>query len=117
MVYLLYEVVSKGCLFEFIFEILVEVIIELIGLCYISLMQLIVPHKTINENIKRVIKIVATTIAAILGVVLIIGLIFLIQEDAFFNRIGKYMTYIALMLIALQIALGLLAKVIRHFRK
>ncbi len=106
-----------GCLFEFLFEIFVEAIIELIGHCYIKLMQLIVPHKTINENIKRVIKIIATTIAAILGVVLIIGLIFLFQEDAFFNKIGKYMTYIVLMIIALQIALGVLAKVISHFRK
>ena len=106
-----------GCLFEFLFEILVEVIIELIGHCYISLMQLIVPHKTINKNIKRVVKIIATTIAAILGIALITGLIFLIQEDTFFNRIGKYMTYIAFMLSALQIALGVLAKVISHFRK
>ena len=106
-----------GCLIELFFEIFVEVIIELFGYCYIKLMQLIVPNKTASEKVKRIIKGIATTIAALLVVFLIIGLVLLVQDDPFVKTIGSYMTYIPLAMMVLQIAAGIVLKIINHFKK
>lgn len=106
-----------GCLLELIFEITVEGIIELIGFCYIKLMQLIVPNKTVSEKAKRIIKIIVTTIAALVGIVLIVGLIFFVQDDPSLKNIGKYMTYTSLAIMALQIVSGIVVKVVGHFKK
>ena len=106
-----------GCLLELFFEIFVEGIFELIGHCYIKLMQLIVPDKTVSEETKKTIKNIATTFAALLAVVLIIGFILLIQEDPFINNIGKYLTYIPLAIMALQVLVGILVKIFGHFKK
>ena len=106
-----------GCLIELFFEIFVEGIIELFGYCYIKLMQLIVPNKTTSEKVKRIIKGIATTIAALLVVFLIIGLFLLVQDDPFVKTIGGYMTYIPLAMMVLQIAVGIVLKIINHFKK
>ena len=58
-----------GCLLELIFEIFVGGMFELIGHCYIKLMQLIIPNKTVSEKAKRTIKNIATTFAALLAVI------------------------------------------------
>ena len=81
-----------GCLLELFFEIFFEGIFELIVYCYIKLMT-------------------------ILGIVLVIGLIFLIQDDPFIKNIGKYMTYIPLAIIALQAALGIITKAMIYFKR
>ena len=106
-----------GCLIELFFEIFVEGIIELFGYCYIKLMQLIVPNKTASEKVKRIIKGIATTIAALLVVFLIIGLSLLVQDDPFVKTIGGYMTYIPLAMIVFQIAVGIVMKIVNHFKK
>ena len=106
-----------GCLFELFFEITVEGILELIGHCYIKLMLLIVPNKTVSEKTKRTIMSITTSFAALLAVVLIIGFVLLIQEDPFIKNIGKYMTYIPLTIMALQVLIGILVKIISHIKK
>ena len=106
-----------GCLLELFFEIFFEGIFELIVYCYIKLMTLIVPDKRITDHAKRIIKNTVTTVAAILGIVLVIGLIFLIQDDPFIKNIGKYMTYIPLAIIALQAALGIITKAMIYFKR
>ncbi len=106
-----------GCLLELIFEIFAEVIFEVIVHCYLKLMQLIVPNKTVSEKAKQTIKNMATTIAVLLAISLIIGLILLVQEDPFIKNIGKYMTYIPLTVIALQIILGIAMRIAGHFKK
>lgn len=103
-----------GCLFELFFEIIFELIIELIGTCYIKLMQLVVPNKTFSEKAIRVIRYTITTIAALLGITLIIGLILLVQADPFIKVVGKYMTYISLTIMVVQIVLGIVVKVVFH---
>ena len=105
------------CLIELFFEIFVEGIFELFGYCYIKLMQLIVPNKTISKKAKRIIKGIAATIAALLVVFLIIGLVLLVQDDLFIKTVGKYMTYISLAMIVLQIAVGIVVKIVSHFKK
>lgn len=108
-----------GCLLELFFlfvEIVLEGMVELIGYCYIKLMQLIVPDKMISEKTKKIIKKIVTTFAILLAVVLFLGFIFLIQEDPFIKNIGKYMTYIPLGIIALQVSIGILVKIIGRFK-
>lgn len=106
-----------GCLLELFFEIFVEGIFELIGFCYIKLMQLIVPAKTVSDKTRKTIKNLATMFAALLVVGLIIGLALLVQEDSFIKNIGKHMTYITLAIMALQVLLGVLVKIIGYFKK
>lgn len=106
-----------GCLLELFFEVFVEAIIELIGYTYLQLMLLIVPNKTVTDRTKKVIRNVAMTVAAVLAVTLIIGLIFMFQNDPLIQSIGRYMVNIPLMIMALQITLGLAARIIAHFRK
>ena len=106
-----------GCLLELFFDIFIEGTIELIGYCYLKLMQLIVPNKAVSEKVKRTIRIAATTVAVLLGVALIFGLIFLIQDDPTISITGKYMTHISLTLMLLQIAVGIIMKVVSHFKK
>ena len=106
-----------GCLLELFFEIFVEGIFELIGYCYIKLMQLIVPDKKVSEKTKKTIRNIATTFAVLLAVVLIIGFILLVQEDLFVKNIGKYMTYIPLSIMVLQILLGIIVKIVDRFKK
>ena len=106
-----------GCLLEMFFEIFFEGIVELFGYCYMKLMQLIVPNKMVSEKTKRRVKQTATTIAALLAVVLIIGIVFAIQEDPFFKNIGKHITYISLAIIVLQVFLGILVRIVSHFKK
>ena len=100
-----------------VLEIFVEGIIELFGYCYIKLMQLIVPNKTVSEKAKRIIKGIATTIAALLVVFIIIGLVLLVQDDPFVKTVGRYMIYIPLTMIILQIAAGIVVKIVNHFKK
>ncbi|MBP3414300.1 MAG: hypothetical protein J6L81_03755 [Clostridia bacterium] len=106
-----------GCIAELFFEIFVEGIVELIGYCYIKLMQLIVPDKTVPEKAKKIIKNTVTTISALLGIVLIIGLIFLLQDDPFMKSIGRYMTYIPLGIMLVQIVLGIVVKAVNSLKK
>ena len=106
-----------GCLFELLFEIIFEGIIELIGYCYIKLMQLIIPNKTVSEKTRGIIKYTVTIIAALLGVVLIIGLILLIQDDPTIKNIGRYMTYIPLAIMGLQIFLGIFTRIFSYLKK
>ena len=102
-----------GCLLEFFGELFFELILH----CYIELMRLIVPSKTFSEKAKRKMRKIATVIAALLVVVLIVGLIFLLQADPLIKTIGKYMTYIPLAIIVLQISAGIIVKIVEHFIK
>ncbi len=102
---------------ELFLEIFVEGIFELVGYCYIKLMTLIVPDKKISDTAKEKIKSAIKIVAGILAIVLVIGLILLVQEKPFIKTIGKYMTYIPLTIIVLQIILGITVKIIDYFKK
>lgn len=106
-----------GCLLEFFVELLGELFFELVGHCYIKLMQLIVPQKSISEKTKKVIKNSVSAIAGVLAFVLIIGIILFLQAEPTVKTVGRYMTFIPLSIMALQIILGIVVRIIEHFRK
>lgn len=101
-----------GCLLEFITEIVAEGVIEFFAYCYLQMMQLIVPDKA-----KKITKIIATTMAAVLFVALIVGLGFFVQEDPAASNIGKYVLAVSLSVIVLQVLLGIIVRIVGRFRK
>lgn len=102
-----------GCLFELIFEVIFEFFID----CYIKLMQLIIPDNIMSEKTKKIIKNTVTTIALLLVVVLITGIVLILPDDPSIKIIGKYMTYIPLTIIVLQIILGITVRIASHSKK
>ena len=104
-----------GCILEFIFQILFEGLLELIVYCYKELVKLIVPNKVFTDKTKKRLENIILTISAILVITLVIGLVFLIQSDPLIKNIGRYMTYIPLTMLAIQIALGIVMKIINKF--
>ncbi len=106
-----------GCLLEFCLELFFEVFIELIGHCYIKLMQLIVPQKVISDKTRIVIKRAVTIAAVLLAVVFILGIILFLQADPAVKTVGRYITHTSLIVVAAQIALGIAVKIIEHYRK
>lgn len=101
-----------GCLLEFIFEVVFEGVFELIVYAYMKLMTLIVPEKTITDQTATKIKNIVITVSALLGVVLVVGVILLLPPDPAINTIGKYMTYVPLTIIGIQVILGIVMKII-----
>lgn len=80
-------------------------------------MQLIVPDKKVSEKTKKTIKNIVTTFAVLLVIVLIIGFVLFVQEDPFIKNIGRYMTYVPLAIMALQVLVGIFVKIICHLKK
>ena len=106
-----------GCLLEFIMEVVGEGVIEFFAYCYLQLMQLIVPDKAVTEKTKKITKIIATTMAAVLLVALIVGLGLFVQEDPAASNIGKYVLVVSLFVIVLQVLLGIIVRFRGRFRK
>ncbi len=106
-----------GCLLEFLLEVLVEGLLELIGYCYIQLMQLIVPHKSVSEKMQNRIRNIVKIVAAILAIVLIISGIIWLAGDGYVERVGKILTLGMLGIIAAQIILGIVMRIVGHFKK
>ncbi|MBQ3084411.1 MAG: hypothetical protein IJC46_03040 [Clostridia bacterium] len=105
-----------GCLFETLFEVIFEGIFEgifdLIMFCYLKLMRLIVPDREVSEQAREKIKDIVTTVSVILFLIMFIGIFFLLPDEPTFNTVGKFMTYIPLGIIVVQILLGIIVKLI-----
>ena len=106
-----------GCLLEFIMEVVGEGVIEFFAYCYLQLMQLIVPDEAVTEKTKKITKIIATTMAAVLFVAVIVGLGFFVQEDPAASNVGKYVLAVSLTVIVLQVLLGIIVRFRGRFRK
>ena len=106
-----------GCLMEFFLEIFVEGVFELAFYCYLKLMQLIVPEKSIPDKTKRVIKNTIKVIACLLFLIILIGLVFLTETHSVLHTVGLYMTFVSLGIIALEIVLGIVFRIVSHRKK
>ncbi len=101
-----------GCLLEFLFEIIFEGVFEVIVYAYMKLMTLIVPEKKITDQTSTKIKNIVITVSVLLGIILVVGVILLLPPDPAINTIGKYMTFIPLTVIGIQVILGIVMKII-----
>ena len=109
-----------GCLFEIFLQIFVEGTLGLFMFVYLKLAHILVPDKVITEKAEQKIKNVITTISVLLVLVLFIGFLFLLPNNKIFNAIGKYMVFIPLVIIGLQIVLGIIvtiAKIVERRKK
>ena len=109
-----------GCLFEIFIEIFIEGILNLVMFIYLKLAHMLVPNKQISKKTETKVRNIITIVSVLLVLSLLIGLIFLLTDDAAFNAIGKYMTFIPLSIIGLQVVLSIvvmIAKLVKRYKK
>ena len=106
-----------GCLFEIFFEILIEGILSLVMSVYLKAACILVPNKEVTEKEKNRIENVIKTVSAILVLILFIGAVLLLPGDESFNTAGKYMTFIPLSIIGLQILLSVSVLIVRAIKR
>lgn len=109
-----------GCLFEIFIEIFIEGILNLVMFIYLKLAHMLVPNKKIPKKTETKVRNIITIVSVLLVISLVIGLTFLLQDDAAVNAIGKYMTFIPLSIIGLQVVLSIvvmIAKLVKRYKK
>ena len=102
---------------ELIVEFLGEIFIEVFMTFFMWLMQLIVPEKVLREKAEKTLRKAVTVFSAILFIALVIGVILLVQEDEKIKIIGRFLTYIPLAIIIIQIVSGIILKLVNDFKK
>ena len=102
-----------GCLFEMFFEILIEGILNLFMFVYLKVAHVLVLNKIIPPKTENKIRNIITTVSVLLVLALFIGIIFLLPDDVMFNTIGKYMTFISLSIIGLQVVLSIVVMIVK----
>lgn len=106
-----------GCLLEMLLEILVTGVLEVTLPIYMKITSLFVPDKECSEKTKTKIKNAVATMSVIELLVMFVGAFFLAPEDPLFNSIGRYMTFIPLAIISVQLLLGIAVTVARAIKK
>lgn len=110
-----------GCLFELLFEAIFELffkgLFEAIGFFYLKLIHLFFPKKMLSKKEEAKIKFVAKLFVLFLIIAFILGIIFMFQTDPTIKNIGKNTAFISLAVMVLQFALGIILKIIEHFKK
>lgn len=106
-----------GCLFEFFFELFFEFFFELFFYVYMKLMTLFVPKETITTTTLKKIKTVVKVFSVLLLVMLIISFVMSISGDPAVEKIGKYILYITLSIVVIQIILGIIIKIFSKVKK
>ena len=109
-----------GCLFEIFIEIFIEGILNLVMFIYLKLAHMLVPNKKIPKKAETKVRNIITIVSVLLVLSLFFGLIFLLPDDAALNAIGKYMTFIPLSIIGLQVVLSIvvmIAKLVKRYKK
>lgn len=96
-----------GCLL-FPLELIGDAIID----GYIYLMEMIVPEKVLGKGMRIALKIIVGIFTVLLLFMMLLGLIALWSEDKDTRELGKYMVFIPLGISVLQIALGIIVRMI-----
>lgn len=96
-----------GCLFEFFFQLFIEGTVGLLMSVYLKLSSSLIPATAQSEKVKTKIKNTITTISVFEILFLFLGIIFLLPDDPTFNIIGKFMTFVPLSIIVLQLIIGI----------
>ena len=102
-----------GCLFEIFVEIFVEGILNLVMFVYLKVARILVPSKNVSPEEENKIRNIITTVSVLSVLTLVIGGVFLLPDDALFNTIGKYMTFIPLSFIGLQVVLSIIVIIVK----
>lgn len=106
-----------GCLFEILCEIFVEGFLELFGYLYIKLMGLIVPKSAPSPKVQKVIRVIAYFTAAVLGLMLLAGLVLSTVCEGEARAVGNCLIWASTIIIAVQILAGIIMKIISALKK
>ena len=106
-----------GCLFEMFLEVFIEGILSLFMFVYLKVAHVLVPNKTISQKSRDKIKNMITIISALLLITMFIGITFLSPDDAMLNTVGKYMTFIPLSIIGLQVVLSIVVMIVKIVKR
>ena len=104
-----------GCLIE----ILMEAVFEGVAYGYAWLMTLIIPKHKLSKNAFDIIKSIVIVFSIIVLGVAIAGLIMWLDNapDSVYSRAGKIMFIISAVIIAAQIILGIVSKIVSKENK
>ncbi len=106
-----------GCFLELLFEILIQGVLSLVMSVYLKVAHFWVPQKEISARTKFKIQNVITVISVLLVLSVVLGLVFLLPPDEKWNTVGKYMTWIPLSVIGVQILLGIFVLIAKAWRR
>ena len=108
-----------GCLFEFFVELFFEVVGEAVLQFWLWLMSLIIPKRKLSEKAHNRIKIWVTTYSIVLLVALVVGLFMWLPSELgpMCNKIGKIIFIVSTILMAAQIVLGIVSKIVSKENK
>ena len=101
-----------GCLF-FPLELLIDGIIE--GWFY--LMEWIIPDRYITRTLRIVLKVFVWIFSALLFIIMFLGFFAIISPDTDTHLLGKYMVFIPLGISVIQIAFGIIVRIISKKKK
>ena len=106
-----------GCLLELLFEVVFEILLEVIFAIYTKLMTLFVPEHQFSPRLKERIKKGITAFAALLLLCALVGFFMFLQPPSLVKTIGAYMLFIPLGIIAVQIVVGIICRIVEVFKK
>ncbi len=101
-----------GCIIEFFLEFVFETLFE----GYIALMSLILPKHNVSKWGQILLKIILFVFAVLLLFALIIGIVMMFEEDVAVKNSGRKLTTVLLIIMAIQIGLGIIMRVITRKR-
>ena len=87
---------------------------------YLKTAHVLVPNKKLAKKTENKVRNIITVISALLVITLFIGIIFLLSAAPLFSTVGKYMTFVPLSIIGLQIFLSIIVmivKLVKHHKK
>ena len=102
-----------GCFFEIVLEMLIEGILYVVMSVYQKIAHVLVPNQEISQKTKHKIRDVLTIISVFLTLILFLGVIFLLPGDSKINMVGRYMTFVPLSILGLQVILSVIIIVVR----
>lgn len=106
-----------GCLIEFILQLFIEGTVGLFMSVYLKLSSSLIPNSVQSKKVETKIKNTITTISAFEVLFLFLGILFLLPDDLTFNIIGKFMTFIPLSIITLQLIIGIIFTILKNKSK
>lgn len=101
-----------GCL-GFLPELIFEAILE----GYFTLMQWIIPQKWIGKHFRTALKIIVGIITFFLFLIMLLGILALISDDAYTKSVGRYMVFVPLAISTVQILFGIILRIISKRKK
>ena len=106
-------------LFEILFEVVLEGAIELAVYIYTKISLAFFPDRTTSPKMKEKLKKVFTAIFAICALSILFGALMMIGDEPPFSTVGKFMVFVPLSILAIQMLLSIgfaIKKVIKKRR-